>query len=129
MSIAGLGKRKPRIQRDWTMARAKLDDEGYRCRRCGGPGVEAAHIIGREHDSKQPVTTPWLSTVKWKPWLVWPTRIIPLCHECHQGPNGHHARRLDIGPLLSTGEQVQAVADAGSVADAYRLLYPTEIVR
>jgi hypothetical protein len=120
MNVSSLGKKKPRLRRDWTLARSKCDAEGG-CRNCGFPRVEAAHIIGREHDSKPPLRG---GVFAHPGYVVNPDRIIPLCRECHQGPQGQHAGRLDLLPLLTLDEQLQAVADAGSITQALAKLSP-----
>jgi hypothetical protein len=110
------------VKRDWSLARAKCDAEGG-CRNCGFPRVEAAHIVGREHDDDPPLRAeelPW-----WRPGIVAPDRVLGLCHDCHQGPQGVHAKRLDLLPLLTLDEQLQAVADAGGIGRAYDLLMPS----
>ena len=114
------------MKRDWSLARAKCDAEPG-CRNCGFPRVEAAHIIGREHDGKEPLcASAWeVHYGIWSPGLVVSERILPLCRECHQGPNGVHAKRLDLLPLLTLDEQLQAVADAGGIGRAYDLLMPS----
>lgn len=128
--ISGIGARRPRIRRDWRLARAKVDAAGC-CRNCGRTSdLEAAHVIGREHDADPPVggrgalyddgSKFWA----WREYLVVPERIIPLCADCHRGPNGQHAKRLDVLPLLTVAEQVQAVADAGGIVSAKLLLSP-----
>lgn len=122
--ISGIGQRRPKITRDWTLAREKVDLEG-RCRNCGSTDrLEAAHIVGRNHDFSFPVRNE-----DWSPGDVAPDRIVPLCNLCHQGPTGVHARRLDLLPLLTEPEQVQAVADCGSISQAYTLLMPSESMR
>lgn len=110
------------MKRDWSAAESKRGA----CRNCGSHfRVELAHIIGREHDRTPPVA--WVNR-DWSVSKVYvhPDRVIPLCHDCHQGPNGAHAKRLDLLPLLTLTEQIQAVADAGSISQAYTLLMPSE---
>lgn len=103
----GLKRSEP--PRDWSLARAKVDEEGGCCRVCGAPGAQAAHILGRKFD--QPVS-PGARTL-----LVLPDRIVPLCDE--QIGNGCHAsydvHDLDLAPYLTVEEQAQAVLDAGSI--------------
>lgn len=120
MSVPGLGQRKPRTYRDWKLATAKIEAEDYRCRVCGSQWqVERAHVIGREHDSKAPVRI-----AGWRPGVVAPDRIVPLCRDCHQGPHGQHAKRLDLLPYLTRNEETQAVADVG-LGRAFALLMPS----
>lgn len=131
--ISGIGQRKPRIRRDWQYATAKVEAERYRCRNwrvclyaTDQRAIERAHIIGREHDGDAPVRARGVigaPAVIWRPYVVHPDRIIPLCSYCHRE---QHARRLDLLPLLAYWEQIQAVADAGSIATAYTLLMPSE---
>ncbi len=125
MTAPGLGKRKPRIRRDWRLATEKVAVEGSACRVCGSRfGIERAHVIGREHDSRRPVRAEG-----WRPWVVAPDRVVPLCgpstdpRSCH---GAQHAKRLDLLRFLTLDEQIQAVADAGSLSRAYTLLMPSE---
>jgi hypothetical protein len=117
--ISGIGARKPRIVRSWDAAREKCDLE-QGCRICGAWPVEAAHIIGRDKDGDFPVRNE-----DWSPWDVAPDRIVPLCHDHHQGPNGQHAKRLELLSYLTLPEQIQAVADAGGISRAMVLLSPS----
>lgn len=100
-------------KRNWVAARMKLSDEGC-CRSCGAATkLEAAHIIGREHDRQPPVGHRWGTDGPWEqPYVVDPTRVIPLCSDCHRAD---HRGELDTLPLLALSEQIQAVADAGGV--------------
>ena len=105
------------MRRDWSKARAKVDREGC-CRVCGTTArrIEAAHIVGREHDDK----------------VVVPIRIVPLCGPATDTTTCHgkqHARRLDLLAYLSVPEQAQAVFDAGGISQAYDLLAPSESPR
>ena len=82
------------------------------CRACGRNGhLEAAHVIGREHDDRNIVG-------KTRLILVLPDRIIPLCRTCHES---QHRNELEMVPLLSRAEQVQAVADVGIEGAMQRL--------
>ncbi len=123
--ISGIGARKPRPRRVWDKATEKVAAEGSRCRVCGSRfAIERAHVIGREHDSKPPVHADF-----WRPWVVAPDRIVPLCGPVTDPASCHgtqHAKRLDLLPYLTLDEQLQAVADAGSIARAYTLLVPSE---
>lgn len=110
MSVPGLGKKKPRLRRDWRLAREKCDFEGQ-CRACGRTGhIEAAHVIGRERDYD-------LSRNE-RNIVVVPDRILPLCRDCHEK---QHRNELEMVPLLSRAEQVQAVADVGIEGAMQRL--------
>ncbi len=98
-------------KRDWTHARAKVEAEGA-CRVCGSPNVEAAHVIGREHD-------PELQELDGTPFVrvVLPEAVVPLCREHHTAYDHHE---LDLLPHLNLEEQERAVKDAGSIALAYK---------
>lgn len=104
-------------KRDWTLAQAKVEDEGEFCRVCGAIEVEKAHILGRKYD--QPIS-PGSKTL-----LVLPDRIVPLCGEwanrCHQRYDAHE---LDLLPYLTTAEQAQAILDAGSIGLALQRINP-----
>jgi hypothetical protein len=111
MSVPGLGKKQPRLRRDWSLAREKVEREGT-CRACGAVGhLEAAHVIGRQHDFD-------LGSANSRNVLVVPDRIIPLCRACHEK---QHRNELEVVPLLSRAEQVQAVADVGLEGAMQRL--------
>lgn len=105
-------------KRDWSDARAKVDEEQV-CRVCGSnENVEAAHIIGREHDE------PLLGS---QTLYVHPNRIVPLCGpfsrmKCHVA---FDANALDVLGFLTTVEQAQAVQDAGSIESARRRTAPS----
>ena len=113
-------------KRDWTDARAKVDDAG-RCRVCGldtmqlamlGRSLEAAHTIGRTHDEPHPDCP---SAVLW----VNPDHVVELCgpatstDTCHAAYDGH---TLDLLPMLTLEEQVAAVRCAGTIAAAVKRL-------
>lgn len=112
----GLKRSEPK--RDWSLARAKIEEEGGVCRVCAAFSAEAAHIMGRKFD--QPIS-PGSRTL-----LVLPDRIVPLCGE--RFGNGCHARfdrhELDLLPYLTTAEQAQAVLDAGSIMSALKRISP-----
>lgn len=96
-------------RRDWSLTHAKMAGG---CRICGSP-AERAHVVGREHDRFAPVCS---DGIPWEPYLVAPDRIVPLCGPT---PGGHHGQydrgELDLTPYLTLPEQLQAVADAGSI--------------
>ncbi len=105
------GLRRSQPKRDWKDARAKVEIEAV-CRYmapdtdpCQGP-LEAAHIIGREHDLFHHE-----GSVAW----VNPQRIVPLCRKHHRAFDAHE---LDVLAVLTTREQAQAVEDAGSIETA-----------
>lgn len=117
------------MKRDWTAAREKVEAEG-RCRVCGGGGIsrlvlEAAHIIGREHDNHPSIGGP--EHIYGKATLpVMPVRIVPLCRHmrgrgCHPAYDAHE---LDLLPYLTVEEQAQAVLDAGGIELARRRTAP-----
>jgi hypothetical protein len=124
--------RRTKPKRDWAEARAKLEREGA-CRRamkrfggdgqCDGP-LEAAHIIGREHD-KEPAMEledagdPCRENPTY--WVA-PDRIVPLCRRHHQMYDAHE---LDLLGYLTPAEEAQAVFDAGGLENARVRLCPT----
>lgn len=114
-----------RPKRDWTAARQKVDTEGH-CRVCRRPrGLEAAHIVGRESDYDPPLR----GLQKWQGGVVAPDRVVPLCGPATDVTTCHgkqHAKRLDLLAYLNLLEQLQAVADAGGIAQAYTALVPSE---
>jgi hypothetical protein len=109
--------------RDWVSARAKVDDEG-RCRvsrDCQGH-IEAAHVIGREHDRR--VHLPGRPDDWW--FEVDAASIAPLCRHHHKLYDAH---RLDLLPFLTVEEQTRAVADAGGIELARRRTAPLSYER
>jgi hypothetical protein len=120
------------VTRDWRLAREKVALEGNRCRVCPCRWrVEAAHVIGREHDKSPPLR----GFEVWRVGEVVPDRIVPLCGPatdsatCH---GKHHAHRLELLPHLTLPEQLQAVADAGGIHAALGRLIdksPEELAR
>ena len=100
-------------RRDWTEARAKVDDEGE-CRVCGvGQSsvepLEAAHVWPRSLGGTQD-----------------PNGIVPLCQRCHGQFDAHH---LNLGHVLTTDEQVELVRQCGSLGLAMRRVYPIDYRR
>ena len=91
-------------RRSWKEARAKVDAENGRCRVCGAPNAEAAHVIPR---SLAPGVGNNMSA----------DNIVPLCRDCHTEYDQH---RLDLLPFLTLPEQIAAVRQAGGIALAYR---------
>ena len=92
-------------RRNWKEARAKVDAENGRCRVCGAPNAEAAHVIPR---SLAPGVGNNMSA----------DNIVPLCgDQCHPAYDRHE---LDLLPYLTLAEQVAAVRQAGGIALAYR---------
>ncbi|MGE4178096.1 MAG: HNH endonuclease signature motif containing protein [Thermoleophilia bacterium] len=110
-------------ERIWTEARAKCDREGC-CRVCGrtpgelppGHRLEAAHLIGREHDRPRP--HPDVLGPPVGPLWVNPLAVVPLCTEHHTEFDG---RRLDVLPFINFDEQAHAVSLVGIVAALRRL--------
>ena len=91
-------------RRNWKEARAKVDAENGRCRVCGAPNAEAAHVIPRS-------LAPGVGN------NMGADNIVPLCRDCHTEYDQH---RLDLLPYLTLAEQVAAVRQAGGIALAYR---------
>lgn len=117
-------------RRDWSDARAKVAREGC-CRACGSTWqLEAAHVVGREHDGKGTFSDYDESRGQPRPRLgkrwVLPLRIIPLCAGCHRK---EHRHELDTLPLLTLDEQLQAVADCGGIEQARVRLAPSQYAR
>jgi hypothetical protein len=118
-------KRTKQKRRDWSAAIAKRDAEGH-CRVCGSSqNVEAAHLVGREHDLP---TAPGSSL-----YYVDPNSVIPLCGPFPDGCHGDFDhKRLDVLQYLTTDEQVKAVAEAGSIVARFhrrcdRLGIPSDV--
>lgn len=113
-------------KRDWQSAREKVERERF-CRvakatlesasvwgamgGCSGP-IEAAHIVGREHDKMTPgfFRTPRTGGF----WPVSPERIVPLCSRHHQLYDDH---KLDLLGYLMAEEEAQAVLDCAATPD------------
>lgn len=99
---------KSQPKRDWSDARAKVDDEG-RCRINSGcmGSLEAAHVIGRKCDEPR--------NFHGKTLYVHPDSVVPLCRRHHLMYDGHE---LDLLPYLTVLEQVRAVRDAEGIENA-----------
>lgn len=94
-------------RRNWNLAHEKVILEESRCRVCRSREmVECAHITGRTHDVEPP-----LRDEGWRPGVVHPDRIVPLCKVHHQDYDAH---LLDLIPYLQMWEVLQAVADSAS---------------
>jgi hypothetical protein len=109
--------------RDWADARAKVDDEGS-CRICKRTDrkLEAAHVLGREHD--EPKVSKHTGEIL-KKLYVHPDRIVPLCGPFPEGCHGDvDHNRVNLVHHLTIPEQVQAVKDAGGIAPAWIALAP-----
>lgn len=123
-------KRNAPVRRDWAEAREKVDEEG-KCRGCGRnpyyARLEAAHIVGREHDQESACRTcggDGCSNCNGYGVVIYvnPLDIVPLCGPATTSSTCHgkqHDHLLDLLPLLTAAEQVRAVALVGSIAGAY----------
>lgn len=97
--------------RDWSDVDIDRDDP---CRWCGETGrTERAHIAGRRFDRK-------LENGVRK---VNPDSVLALCREHHRAYDHHE---LDLLPVLTLAEQVQAVIDLGGIEAARIRLAPSE---
>lgn len=116
-------------ERDWTAARAKVEEEGC-CRICKRTDrkLEAAHILGREHDEpKTRIDAGTGELIATKVLWVDPLRIFPACGPFPDGCHGDaDYRRINILPHLTLEEQIQAVKDAGGIEAARIRLAPVE---
>lgn len=114
-------------KRDWSDALAKVELEGC-CRICKRSNVklEAAHVLGREHDEpKVSVGSDGESFIASKVLYVHPDRIVPLCGPFPDGCHGDvDHNRVNLVHHLTIEEQVQAVRDAGGIAPAWTALAP-----
>ena len=127
----GEQKRKPRKalkrtepKRDWTDGRAKVEEEGCCriCKRSDCP-LEAAHVLGREHDEPKIGADGW----PLKELYVDPDRIVPACGPFPAGCHGDiDMRRINLLHYLTLSEQLQAVKDAGGIEAARIRLAPVE---
>jgi hypothetical protein len=109
-------------RREWKWARAKVEAEGV-CRMNGRHGqclgkLEAAHIIGREHDYPVPVIGGMGAISHYE---VQPFAVVPLCTKHHKAYDAHE---VDLLPHLTLDEQMQAVKDAGGLELARRRTAP-----
>ncbi len=99
------------VKRDWSKAVEKVQAEGM-CRYCGlSQDLEAAHIIGRQHDPIE------VGPRGGEARVVLPESIVVLCSFHHQL---YDARQLDLLPFLYVDEQAHAVKVAGGIANALR---------
>lgn len=82
----------------------KVTDEGE-CRSCGVPdsihGLDPAHVIPKSLGGKNNYES-----------------VIPLCRACH---DAQHRGEIELLPLMTRSEQVEAVRAVG-LARAYRYL-------
>lgn len=93
------------MKRDWAAAREKCDREG-RCRACGRPNPEAAHLWPRSMGGGQD-----------------PDLILPLCRGCHELFDAH---RLEVLGLLSLDEQLALVRAAKGIELARQRAVPNQ---
>lgn len=109
-------------KREWTFARRKVEEEGA-CRICGDTrDLHAAHILGREHDKKRLNGDREFGPL----WFVEPVRVVPLGGEFGCGCHGRYDRHeVDLLPVLTLDEQLQAVKDAGGLEHARLRTAPT----
>ena len=111
---------KTKIKRDWGSALKKVQEEAC-CRVCGATDyLDAAHVIGREHDAKV------VGPKGGRTIFVHPDSIVPLCgafskNFCHQS---YDRRELDLLPYLNLYEQIRAVEDAGGIISALKRVAP-----
>jgi hypothetical protein len=111
-------------KRDWTDGRAKVEEEGCCriCKRSDRP-LEAAHVLGREHDEPKTGADGW----PLKELYVDPDRIVPACGPFPAGCHGDvDMRRINLLQHLSLPEQIKAVEDAGGIEAARIRLAPVE---
>lgn len=108
-------------KREWALARTKVEEERCCriCKRTDKP-LEAAHILGREHDEPMVVGDRITKTL-----LVHPLRVIPACGPFPDGCHGDiDMKRINVLQYLTLDEQVQAVKDAGGIEAARIRLEP-----
>lgn len=135
-------------RRDWTDARAKVERAGC-CRVCGYASemLQAAHIVGREHDEPTLRCTGCRSTrIAFRLCLdcfeagrnptyvqgsmtlyVKPDRIWEACPRCHRRYDPHtrglNEEPFDLLPYLTSEEKEQALRDLDW--DVFAFLYRT----
>lgn len=118
-------KRSQEPKRDWVDARAKCDEERCCriCKRTDRP-IEAAHVLGREHD--EPKVSKTTGAIL-QELYVHPDRIFPACGPFPDGCHGDvDMRRINYLGFLTLEEQIQAVKDAGGIEPARMRLAPVE---
>ncbi len=99
------------VKRSWEAATEKVEAEGM-CRYCGlSQDLQAAHVIGREHDPIE------VGPRGGETRVVLAEAIVPLC-SFHHGM--YDARQLDLLPFLYVDEQAHAVQVAGGISSALR---------
>jgi hypothetical protein len=114
-------RRASQPKRNWDLARTKVEEERC-CRICKRTDrlLEAAHVLGREHDEPMMIGDRITKTL-----LVHPLRVIPLCGPFPEGCHGkQHAREINVLSHLTLDEQLQAVKDAGGIEAARIRLEP-----
>lgn len=98
--------KRSKVERDWSPALAKVARE-RKCRACGRTRakLEAAHVIGREHDKQR---------VEGGPLVVEADAIVPLCSAFDGDCHGKYDRReLDLWPYITAAEWVHAASLVG----------------
>jgi hypothetical protein len=112
--MRGLGAKKERLVRDWDAA--NMEKRSERCRFCGRRGrIELAHLAGREYDLS-PALGYESIRLKRGSLFVAPSRVIPLCGPATDPQTCHalqEAGCIDLLPVLTDEEAIQAVADLG----------------
>jgi hypothetical protein len=119
-------RRRNEPQRDWADARAKVEHEGCCriCKKSEAPGrpLEAAHVLGREHD--EPKVSRTTGEIL-QELYVKPERIFPACGPSPGGCHGEAERNeINVLQFLTLEEQLQAVKDAGGIEAARIRLEP-----
>lgn len=75
--------------------------------------LEAAHVIGREHDEVR------VGPKGGETLFVKRESVVPLCQHCHRQ---YDERRLDLLPCMTIDEQLNSVDAAGGIVAAYERL-------
>ncbi|PLS87308.1 MAG: hypothetical protein CYG60_02560 [Actinobacteria bacterium] len=100
------------VKRDWSQALEKVQEEGM-CRYYGlSQDLQAAHVIGREHDHIE------IGPRGGETRVVQEEDIVVLCSFHHHGV--YDARQLDLLAFLYPYEQARAVLVAGGITKALR---------
>jgi 5-methylcytosine-specific restriction endonuclease McrA len=93
-----------RAKRDWSEPRKKVDSEFQRCRVCGGPYAEAAHLIPRSRVGP--------------PAGEAQANVVPLCRRHHRA---YDEGGFDLLPFVTPVEWAYAVSLVGVVEAGMRL--------
>lgn len=96
-----------------------------RCRVCPEErGLQAAHVVGREHDAKlSEAERAELGTEAER--YVMAIDVVPLCERHHRL---YDDRRLDLLPYLTIPEQAAAVGHVGIVSALRRICSAREVM-